>query len=365
MRRVALALLFVFSAILGSAAWAQAPTTGIELHVADWLEPWDAAAGGGWTAVPAGQRIKTPRPVTEMTAAFTPGSYDVYWIQDADLAPLLIAAGVTVTEGAVTQVAAATGLLVETADWVPPRDPEHGWIGAILPTAMSFDFINWTRAGNSMFLPPGQYDVFYMQDETSELPAIWLGVYGVEEPFGGLGLEVAAAPGNGGAIDVVRAQPGGPAANAGVLAGDTIVAIDGAQLMGLALAESVDLLRGAPDTEVVLTINRGANETLDITITREIVAPTRIIRAYGGIRLVLPPGVAIGPNGWWGINYEGEGPDTLINWADGTAAAPLLAGPATYDVYWNRDGTGAAELVAAGVAVDGTLVEVSPPNRTK
>jgi len=359
MRRAAISVLFVAAALFTAPVLAQnAPGTGIALSLAQWLEPWEGEAGGGWMYVPAGQAAKSPRPIVDRSAAVAPGVYDVYWIQNAEMAPLLIAEDVAVAEGAVTNVRVATGLTLEIANWVEPRDARNGWLGAILPTSASFDFVNLTRTGRSMFLPPGRYDLFFMQDETDDIPAIWLGTFDIEAPFGGLGFEFGTDA--GGNIAVVRTLPGGPAEAGGVEAGDVLVAIDGIQLAGLALEDAAALLRGNAGTDIVLTVSRGKGRHFDLALTRNLVEPAPIVRATGGIRLSLPSGVTIAPGGWWGVAFEGEGAGELVNWANGTAATPLLVGPATYDVYWNPDGNGEAELVAAGVAVAGQLVEVAP-----
>ncbi|MHA1157325.1 MAG: S41 family peptidase [Alphaproteobacteria bacterium] len=84
--------------------------------------------------------------------------------------------------------------------------------------------------------------------------------------FGGLGIEVTMEDG---VIKVVSPIDDTPAARAGVLAGDLIVALDGEQVQGLTLNEAVDLMRGLIDTPIVLTIVReGAAQTFDIEIIR-------------------------------------------------------------------------------------------------
>jgi hypothetical protein len=362
MRRAALSLLIAAAAFVAAPAVAQnAP--GIALSLADWLEPWEEAAGGGWFAVKAGQPATGAGVVSGLTLTLTPGAYDLYWLQNATLAPLLIAENIAVGAGNVTELRVTTGAILDAADWVQARHPERGWFGAILPGATTFDFVNVTRTGNTMFLPPGDYAFYYMQDESLGLPAIWMGTYVVEAPFGGLGFEVSAD--DNGNIMVVRALPGGPAEAAGVLADDVLTAIDGTPLTGLALSDAVALLRGPPASAALLTVTRG-NEILDLPITRNIVEPARIVYADNGIRLTLPAGATIEPDGWWGIAFAGDTVDRLVNWATGTADTPLLLGPpGYYDVYWNPDGEGDAELIATEIAVVGELVEITAPAPAK
>ena len=244
MRRVAILLLCasVFGAsITLSAAPSRAqnqPVTGIAVTVADWLQPWEAEAGGGWIYVASNQAIKDANPVAGANAAVPPGICNLYWVQNADLAPLLFAEDVAVVDGDITEIRVATGVILETADWVAPRDPVSGWFGAIPPSSNTLDFVNRTRASDPLFLPVGRYDLFFMQDETDNIPAIWLGTFEVEPPFGGLGVEVGEQDG---AIVVVRTLPGGPAESAGIQAGGILAAIDGTTLAGLSLEEAVAL----------------------------------------------------------------------------------------------------------------------------
>ena len=87
--------------------------------------------------------------------------------------------------------------------------------------------------------------------------------------FGGLGIEVTM---EGELIKVVTPIDDTPAFKAGVLAGDLITHLDGDEVAGLTLAEAVDRMRGPVNTDIVITVRReGADEPIDITITRDIV----------------------------------------------------------------------------------------------
>ncbi len=83
--------------------------------------------------------------------------------------------------------------------------------------------------------------------------------------------------------------PGGPAMEAGVLAGDIITHVDGEDVGELGRGEVVDRVRGEPGTQVVLRISRaGVEEPLDLALTRRLVrAPNVSWRMVGdGIALV-------------------------------------------------------------------------------
>jgi carboxyl-terminal processing protease len=71
--------------------------------------------------------------------------------------------------------------------------------------------------------------------------------------FGGLGIEVTMEEG---VIKVVSPIDETPAARAGILAGDLIIALDGETVQGLNLNEAVDRMRGAVNTPISLTIKR-------------------------------------------------------------------------------------------------------------
>lgn len=87
--------------------------------------------------------------------------------------------------------------------------------------------------------------------------------------FGGLGIEVTM---EGELIKVVTPIDDTPAFKAGVLAGDLITHLDGDEVAGLTLAEAVEKMRGPVNTDIIITVRReGADDPIDITITRDIV----------------------------------------------------------------------------------------------
>ena len=69
---------------------------------------------------------------------------------------------------------------------------------------------------------------------------------------------------------IVSPFDGSPAEEAGVKAGDIIIEVDGQDVTGMSLSETVDLIRGERGTPVTLTIFRpDISESLEITITRD------------------------------------------------------------------------------------------------
>jgi len=76
---------------------------------------------------------------------------------------------------------------------------------------------------------------------------------------------------------VKQVIPGGPAADAGVQAGDRILAVDGATVRGLSLADAVDKIRGPKGSSLRLMLQRDADEW-EATLTR---APIRLDSVHG------------------------------------------------------------------------------------
>ena len=85
--------------------------------------------------------------------------------------------------------------------------------------------------------------------------------------FEGIGAEVLAQDG---AITVIAPLKDSPAAKAGILAGDKIIKIDNKTTANLLTEEAVQLIRGAKDTKVLLTIIRnGKKEPFEIGVVRD------------------------------------------------------------------------------------------------
>ena len=87
--------------------------------------------------------------------------------------------------------------------------------------------------------------------------------------FGGLGIEVTQ---DNGFIKVISPIDDTPAFKAGVKAGDIITALDGKTVQGLSLQDAVDMMRGAPNSKITLTIKReGTDQPIEVSMLREII----------------------------------------------------------------------------------------------
>ena len=106
----------------------------------------------------------------------------------------------------------------------------------------------------SQFLPPKDYR--HLEEE-------------VDGEFGGIGVQVEELDGR---IVVVAPIAGTPGERAGILRGDVLVKVDGADVRGLKLSEFIGKLRGKPGTSVTVGIERGepARE-MEFRLKREII----------------------------------------------------------------------------------------------
>ena len=87
--------------------------------------------------------------------------------------------------------------------------------------------------------------------------------------FGGLGIEVTM---ENGVIKVVSPIDETPAQKAGVQSNDLITHLDGDQIVGLTLEQSVEKMRGLVNTPITLTIVRkGRDEPFDLKIVRDVI----------------------------------------------------------------------------------------------
>ncbi|MGH1330323.1 MAG: S41 family peptidase [Paracoccaceae bacterium] len=103
--------------------------------------------------------------------------------------------------------------------------------------------------------------------------------------FGGLGIEVTQEEGF---VKVVSPMDGTPADQAGVEAGDFITHVDGENLLGLTLDETVAMMRGPVGSEIIITVVReGTDEPFDISIIRDTIKLTAVRSRVEGDSVVL------------------------------------------------------------------------------
>lgn len=93
----------------------------------------------------------------------------------------------------------------------------------------------------------------------------------VEQEFGGVGIQVQLDPKTR-MLTVVSPLPGTPAYRAGVLAGDTIVEIEGKPTEGFTIEDAVRVLKGEPGDPVTIGVRHlGSDEIERVTLVRDII----------------------------------------------------------------------------------------------
>jgi len=103
--------------------------------------------------------------------------------------------------------------------------------------------------------------------------------------FGGLGIEVTQ---ENGFVKVVSPIDDTPADEAGIEAGDFITHVDGEPVLGMALDEAVDLMRGPVGSEIVITVVReGLDNPFDVTIERDTIKLTAVRTRTEGDAVIL------------------------------------------------------------------------------
>ena len=103
--------------------------------------------------------------------------------------------------------------------------------------------------------------------------------------FGGLGIEVTQEDGF---IKVVSPMDGTPADLAGILAGDFITHVNGESVLGLALDDAVELMRGPVGSEIIITVAReGTADPFDVSIIRDTIKLVAVRSRVVGNTVVL------------------------------------------------------------------------------
>lgn len=121
----------------------------------------------------------------------------------------------------------------------------------------------------------------------------------LDQRFGGVGLELSIDERTG-TLTVATPMPGGPAARAGILAGDRVVAIDGETTAGMALRDAVARLRGDPGAAVTLSVAAADGSRADGAAARDV----RLVRELVQVESV--EGDRRLPDGTWDWWLEGE-----------------------------------------------------------
>ena len=88
----------------------------------------------------------------------------------------------------------------------------------------------------------------------------------MKNAYVGVGITITQPEDRSG-LNVEQVTAGGPAEEAGILAGDFVVAVDGTEIAGMDIGDIKSMIQGQAQTTVELTVRRG-EETLTMTVTR-------------------------------------------------------------------------------------------------
>ena len=91
----------------------------------------------------------------------------------------------------------------------------------------------------------------------------------MQNAYVGIGITITVTEDQTG-FEVLKVNEGGPAEEAGMLAGDIITAVEGQSVNGMTTTQARDLVRGEEGTKVALTVRRG-EESMEMLVTRKTV----------------------------------------------------------------------------------------------
>ncbi|MFV0529015.1 MAG: S41 family peptidase [Lachnospiraceae bacterium] len=111
------------------------------------------------------------------------------------------------------------------------------------------------------------YSVYYTKDQYVTLQESTSGEYN--------GIGVAMQTQEDGSLVIVKCYEDSPAAQAGLLVGDTILAINGQSTSDMTLEELVAIIRDTATLEITLEIQREGSENFEVTVEKtDIVSPS-------------------------------------------------------------------------------------------
>jgi carboxyl-terminal processing protease len=103
--------------------------------------------------------------------------------------------------------------------------------------------------------------------------------------FEGIGAEIGIKQDQ---LKIIAPLPGTPAERAGLMAGDSILAVDEVDTFGMSIEEAVSRIRGEKGTEVILLIGREDKDPRDVSIIRGTITVDSVrleTREYNGARI--------------------------------------------------------------------------------
>ncbi|MCA0215027.1 MAG: S41 family peptidase [Proteobacteria bacterium] len=220
-----------------------------------------AAAGSGWAS--------TPQPLSDELLGALQGAYTraVLPGEQADRHRDLLATvlqRVQRSHATEADFAALVAAATKVLDALPPGsgEPAETFRTAMNAALRSFD--NYARYLDAQA---------YSRDQASSGGS-----------FVGLGIEVETSEAG---VRITAPMPGGPAARAGLRAGDLIVQVDDKPLRGVALADAIARMRGDVGTQVSLVVRREGSDDFTLALTRDTIRRQLLRWRMEGDALVL------------------------------------------------------------------------------
>jgi CubicO group peptidase (beta-lactamase class C family) len=209
--------------------------------------------------------------------------------------------------------------IAEPSSFAPPAAPTIVSPDALADYAATYDFGGSVSSRDRQGLADGQTG--------------WLGI----EAFIAMERE---------GLRINRPEPGGPAAKAGVMAGDLITELDDAPLKGLSLADVLARLRGPANTTIKMKIvHKGQDSASDLRVVR---AARRVNAVQLQVRVEQGKLVAEATGAWPILEFE-----------DGKAT-PLLATSSNDFTVDDEDHTRIAFVRDAAGKVSGLILNPGP-----
>ncbi|MEU9860348.1 S41 family peptidase [Streptomyces sp. NPDC047971] len=256
---------------------------------------------------------------------------------------VLRGAALTLVFTGVLATAAATGVLprqetasVKREQSAPPRDTvDRAALARAAADAMA-DGKSGKKAAEEFVSRSGdRWGAVYDRDEFEEFEQALDGSY--------TGVGISARKAAQGRIEISRVQTGGPAAKAGLRAGDRLVAVDGRGVGALSVSEVVALLRGAgvSGSAVAVRVERdGSAWTETLRRARLATEDVTVRRLDDGVVLIK-------------VTAFSKGAGERVR--DAVRDAPTGAG-VLLDLRGNAGGLVSEAAVAASAFLDGGLV---------
>jgi carboxyl-terminal processing protease len=109
------------------------------------------------------------------------------------------------------------------------------------------------------------YTVYIPEEDTDDIDVITYGKYG------GVGIEIGVR-GEDKVLTIISAMDDSPAQRVGMRSGDRVIEVDGQSMIGKTTRDASRLLRGEPDTHVMIKVERpGAMEPIEFDLTRQVI----------------------------------------------------------------------------------------------